>query len=132
MATETKVTAASGGAAVSAGGLGLLIAWIVDTYTAVDMPEPVAYVVGAIVLAALAGIGGWAAGWAKPSDTSAVSDEFNPAKARNLEAKRQDRANADRVINDLGVVDLRTVLIVLGIIALIVVIISFVDVNVRG
>lgn len=126
---EQKVTAASGGAAVSAGGLGLLIAWLVDTFTGVRMPGDVATVVGAIILAALAFVGALAAGWAARSKTSAVSDAFDPAVAQQAQA---DVAHEKRIADEIGAVDLRTVLIVLGIIVLVLVIISFVDINVRG
>jgi hypothetical protein len=41
------------------------------------MPETVATVVGAIILAALAGAGSLIGGYYKPSPTSAVSSGFN-------------------------------------------------------
>jgi hypothetical protein len=135
---ETKVHAAGAGAGVTAAGLGFLIAWIVDTFTGVRMPSDVAQVVGAVILGLLAWAGGLVAGWAKGSRTSAVSDEFDPQYLKIPPAGEKVYYPGDQpghrlppTSRDVGVIDMRTVLIALLIVIAVVVIIMLVDVDIR-
>lgn len=85
---EVKVLAGAASATVTASVLGLVIAWVVDTFTTVQMPDAVATGFGIILLSIVGGVASLAGGYLKESKTSAVSEG---ATLRSLEQTLRER-----------------------------------------
>jgi hypothetical protein len=111
---------------VSAAGLGLLVSWLVDTFTAVQMPDMVAQVVGAIILGVLAWMGGMLGGYAKPSELSAASSSYRPRYAERVHntLTAEQHGSTDAGHGDIGL--LRGVVIVVVVIILVILVMRLV------